>query len=239
MQLASHYPTCSETVNRSNSIARDLPIYSERGPLVGLKSMRGPRFKPASILVPFIMSLAVGIGAVATPRSGFGQEENAAIVLPNPYGRDPVFDQSKLHEPVVIEFLDISATRALSLADSSGNVRLINFWATWCTPCVRELPSLGALSEQRTGSAFRVIPISLDRAETQVITEFLSELQVTGLEWFIDPSRNSGEAAGVIVLPTSVIVDKEGRELGRLVGSVDWESEQASSLIDALLDQIE
>ena len=98
---------------------------------------------------------------------------------------------------------------------------------------------MAALAERRAGNAFQVIPIALDRAESDVVSDFVSGLQISSLEWFIDPSRRSGQAADVFVLPTSVIVDEEGRELGRAIGSVDWESEEASSLIDALLEQIE
>jgi len=196
-------------------------------------------FELASARAPFWLALLASAGLVDAPGSSYGQEANLAITLPNPDGRDPVFDQSKLSEPIIIEFSDLSNSAQLSLADSSGKLRLINFWATWCTPCVKELPSMAALAERRAGNAFQVIPIALDRAESDVVSDFVSGLQISSLEWFIDPSRRSGQAADVFVLPTSVIVDEEGRELGRAIGSVDWESEEASSLIDALLEQIE
>ncbi len=195
--------------------------------------------KLTSTLAPFYLAVLVGAGLIAMPESSYGQEENSAIRLPNPNGKDPVFDQSNLYEPVIIEFSDLTNNTQLSLADSSGKLRLINFWATWCTPCIKELPSLAALAEQHSTTAFQVMAISLDRAESKVVSDFLSRLKVQGLEWFIDPSRESGQAADVFVLPTSIIVDKEGRELGRVVGSADWESEQASSLIYALLEKIE
>ncbi len=84
-----------------------------------------------------------------------------------------------------------------------------------------------------------MIPVSLDRAEESEVAEFLSMLDVEGLEWYIDSSRNSGESSDVFVLPTTILVDHEGRELGRLVGSADWQSPEASALIDDLLQEVE
>ena len=208
------------------------------GALAAGERAHGSALKRASHLAPLSLTLLISVaGLVAVPKSGHGQVENLEIRLPNPDGRDPVFDQSRLSEPLLIEFSDLSTSAELSLADSSGKLRLINFWATWCTPCIKELPSLARVSEQRARHAFQVIPISLDRADPGVVSDFISELAISSLDWFIDPSRQSGQTAGVFVLPTTIIVDGEGGELGRVVGSVDWESAEASSLLDSLLDQ--
>jgi len=202
----------------------------------GISTQRGTI---RATLVRLCLALLGGAGLIAVPASSYTQDENLAIRLPNPDGRDPVFDQARFLEPVSIEFMDLAETTQLSLADSAGTLRLINFWATWCTPCVKELPSLAALAEQHAATSFQVMAISLDRAESTVVSEFLATLEVQGLQWFIDPSRRSGQAADVFVLPTSVIVDKEGRELGRVVGSADWTSQEASSLLHALLEMAE
>lgn len=167
------------------------------------------------------------------------QSPNLTVTLPNPDGRDPVFDQSNAGRRVVIEFQDLEAATRRSLEDSAGSLRLINFWATWCTPCIRELPSLAALARQRAGTAFAVIPVSLDQKGAPGVPDFIAGLGVQGLEWFADPSAESGKAADVYVLPTTVIVDMEGNELGRLVGSADWTSAEAVGLIDAIFELTE
>ena len=165
------------------------------------------------------------------------QSPNLTVTLPNPDGRDPVFDQSNAGRRVVIEFQDLEAATRRSLEDSAGSLRLINFWATWCTPCLRELPSLAALARSYAASDFQVLPISLDQKGAPLVPAFIAELGVQGLTWYADPTAASGQAADVFVLPTSVIVDAGGNELGRIVGSADWQSTEAIGLIEALLPE--
>jgi len=185
------------------------------------------------------LALLAGAALICVSASSRGQEDDLRIELPNPDGRDPVFDRSNLRKQIAIEFSTLADGKTLSLTDSAGRLRLINFWATWCAPCVRELPSLAALAMRYSDDKLAVIAISLDREGPDAVADFLATLQVHGLDWFIDSSRRSGLAADVFVLPTSVIVDAQGRELGRIVGSADWNSTQAEALIDALLAETE
>ena len=167
--------------------------------------------------------------------SSYAQGPALDVTLPNPDGRDPVFDQSNAGQPISIEFLDLATSLQISLDDSAGTLRLINFWATWCTPCIRELPSLAALAHKYPSVDFQVIPISLDQKGAPFVPSFISDLDLQGLTWYVDPTATSGQAADVFVLPTSVIIDANGRELGRIVGSADWESTAALALVDILL----
>ena len=167
--------------------------------------------------------------------ASYAQGPALDVTLPNPDGRDPVFDQSNAGQPISIEFLDLATSLQISLDDSAGTLRLINFWATWCTPCIRELPSLAALAHKYPSVDFQVIPISLDQKGAPFVPSFISDLDLQGLTWYVDPTATSGQAADVFVLPTSVIIDANGRELGRIVGSADWESTAALALVDILL----
>jgi len=146
-----------------------------------------------------------------------------------------VFDQSNAGQPIAIEFLDMATSAQLSLDDSAGPLRLINFWATWCTPCIRELPSLAGLARRYPSVDFQVIPISLDQKGAPTVPSFIADLGVQGLTWYADPTAASGQSADVFVLPTSIIVDADGSEVGRIVGSADWESMPAVELINTLL----
>ena len=161
------------------------------------------------------------------------------ITLPNPDGRDPSFDQRKAGATVEIEFHALDGGELLSLDDSAGDLRLINYWATWCVPCIRELPALAALAAQRADAPMQIVPISLDQKGADEVPVFIEELNVSGLTWYADPSARSGQDADVFALPTTVFVDGEGRELGRVVGAADWLSPAATELIDALLDNLE
>jgi len=180
------------------------------------------------------LSLAVVTFAAISGLS-HAQAPELDVTLPNPDGRDPTFDQSNAGRPIVIEFLDLATSTRLSLDDSAGPLRLINFWATWCTPCIRELPSLAGLAGSYSTGDFQVLPISLDQKGAPNVPAFVSELGVHGLTWYVDPTATSGQAADVFVLPTSVIVDAGGNEVGRIVGSADWQSTAAAELINTLL----
>jgi len=194
-----------------------------------------PESRPASLLALLCLGLIAVTSLGVNPTPSFAQDDATSIQLPNPDGRDPVFDRSQRDQLIEIDFVNLADGTDRSLDDLPAQLRLINFWATWCAPCIRELPSLSGLAEQFPESVLRVVAISLDRAELGDVSDFLSELDVPGVEWFVDQSRQSGEDSSVIVLPTTLFVDVQGRELGRVVGSPDWESAEAVSLIKELL----
>lgn len=185
-------------------------------------------------------SLALGIllGSALTvvaSSASFAQSESPAIVLPNPDGRDQAFNSSRRGQSIEIEFSNPGGATLHQLADLPGRLRLINFWATWCVPCLRELPSLTELDSLYPDETLRVIAISMDRTEVAEVSEFVASLALRDLKWFTDQSRDAGKAANVIALPTSIVVDADGNELGRIVGSADWSSEEAIRLMDSLL----
>lgn len=187
----------------------------------------------------FAIVLGAAIVSIATLNVANAQPMLEGLELPNPDGKNPIFSQTHRGKSVEIEFSSLANDVELSLLDLPAQLRLINYWATWCAPCVRELPSLSRLAERYPSPTLRVVPISLDRVESQHVAEFLSSLNVPHLEWFVDPSRRSGEAVDVIALPTTVFVDSDGKELGRIFGSADWESTEAIQLIEALLSSDE
>ena len=139
----------------------------------------------------------VALAAIAVTQ-GFAQSDSNAFVLPNPDGRDPTFNGSRHGQPVTIEFSSPDGDAIHVLADFPARLKLINFWATWCVPCLRELPSLTALEAQYAEDTLRVIAISMDRAEVDQVSEFVASLELDGLNWFPDRSRDAGLAAGVI-----------------------------------------
>lgn len=182
------------------------------------------------------IALVATIVAASSPHIAYTQSEISAVRLPNPDGRDPVFNVSRRDELIDIEFYESADGTPLTLSDFPARVRLINYWATWCVPCVRELPSLSRLNERYPDDVFRIVAISLDRTEAENVTDFLATLSMPDFDWYIDRSRQSGQAAHVVALPTSILVDSEGKELGRIFGSADWESAEAIQLIESLLN---
>lgn len=117
-----------------------------------------------------------------------------------------------------------------------GKVVLVNFWATWCGPCVRELPSLKRLNARLGGDAFTVLALSQDRGGWDRMAPFLRKHDLGGLPAFHDPKAMTARAAKVRALPTSVLYGRDGRELGRLTGHAEWDSDEALALIRHYID---
>ena len=131
-----------------------------------------------------------------------------------------------------LEFLDAD-DKPLRLADLTGKVRLVNLWATWCAPCVKEMPSLDRLQAALPKDRFLVLPISLDGPSRPKVAPFYREQKLTHLGIFYDKGRKAMSTLGVSLLPTSILVDPAGRELGRIEGDADWDSPEAIALVKA------
>jgi thiol-disulfide isomerase/thioredoxin len=116
-----------------------------------------------------------------------------------------------------------------TLSEAAGKPLLVNIWATWCAPCVKELPTLDALS--RRASAPRVIAVSQDMAPRASVDAFLEQLGIADLEAWHDPEMTLSGALGAQVLPTTIYYDAKGRELWRFVGDLDWTGPQAARLL--------
>ena len=134
---------------------------------------------------------------------------------------------------------DLSVTDALgnsvSLADFDGRLLLVNFWATWCAPCVHEMPSLDRLQAARSDQAFSVVAISLDRSGLAAVEPFYERLGLDNLAIYLDPQGRMARDYGVRAFPTTVLIDGHGRELGRLAGPAEWDAADALILIDYYL----
>ncbi len=136
--------------------------------------------------------------------------------------------------PPALAFRD-KAGAAHDLGNFAGRIVLVNFWATWCAPCIREMPSLVRLQRRLGGKSFTVIALSEDIAGFDVITPFIAKHKLGQLPVFHDPKSRSLLALKILGLPTSVLFDREGRELGRLVGIAEWDSDEAEALIEYYL----
>jgi thiol-disulfide isomerase/thioredoxin len=122
-----------------------------------------------------------------------------------------------------------------TLAASNGRVRLVNFWATWCAPCRKEMPALDALQRDRGGPDFEVITIATGRNSPEGIAAFREEAGITDLPNALDPKGRLAAAMGVPGLPVSVLLDREGSEVARMMGDADWNGPDAHALIDVLV----
>jgi thiol-disulfide isomerase/thioredoxin len=122
-----------------------------------------------------------------------------------------------------------------TLAASNGRVRLLNFWATWCAPCREEMPSLAALQREKGGPGFEVLAIATGRNPPEAIAAFREEAGITDLPNALDPKGKLAAAMGVPGLPATVILDRDGFEIARMLGDADWNGPDARALISALI----
>ena len=121
--------------------------------------------------------------------------------------------------------------KPLKLADYKGKVVLLNFWATWCAPCVKEMPSLDRLQAEMGKDKFVVLPLSLDGPSRPKVAPFYKDKKLSHLGVYFDKGRKSMQALDISILPTSILVDTQGRELGRLEGEADWDKPEALALM--------
>jgi thiol-disulfide isomerase/thioredoxin len=122
-----------------------------------------------------------------------------------------------------------------SLADYKGKVALVNFWATWCAPCREEMPSLDALQAELGGDDFQVVTIATGRNAPAKIDKFYEETGVMNLPVLLDPKQQLARDMGVVGLPVSVLIDRDGNEVARLLGDADWASAPAKEVIRQLI----
>jgi thiol-disulfide isomerase/thioredoxin len=123
-----------------------------------------------------------------------------------------------------------------SLADYAGKVVVVNFWALWCAPCREEMPTLETLARDLSDRDFAVVTVATGPNAPPAIDRFFEEIGVTTLPKYRDPRAKLGRAAGVLGLPVTVILDREGREIARLTGEADWSGADARTIIEAVLD---
>jgi thiol-disulfide isomerase/thioredoxin len=124
-----------------------------------------------------------------------------------------------------------------SLAAFDGEVMVVNLWATWCAPCLEEMPTLGELQRRYQGR-LRVIPISVDsEAQRERAQSELARLSGGSLPFFVDISRGVLFDAQAQGMPLTIIYDRQGQEVARLSGGADWSSEDAAAVLEAVLGE--
>lgn len=136
--------------------------------------------------------------------------------------------------PPFFQFLDASG-QTVTLADFRGKVLLLNLWATWCVPCVREMPALDRLQAKFGKEDFVVLPISLDREGRPVVEAFYQRFGIRHLGMYLDPGLSIEVAFPIDVLPANFLFDREGRVTGYVRSYIDWEAPEAEALILRLI----
>ena len=127
------------------------------------------------------------------------------------------------------------AEEVINLGALQGRPVLVNLWATWCAPCVKEMPLLDQVAADY-GDELSVITISQDMGDPGKVAAFFEENTLANLPQWLDPQLALGEAIGAQTLPTTVLYDATGQEVWRVTGDYDWASEEARAAIDEVVE---
>ena len=183
-------------------------------------------------------------------RSGWALVAALLLVLPGP-GALAQADAAAPGQAPLGEFIPASRPRpapptgftdaegkTLSLRDFAGKLVLVNLWATWCAPCRHEMPSLERL-QTGLGDKITILAISEDRGGSKAVAPFIAKLGLRAVKIYLDPESAVGGAFKVDGLPTSFLIDRQGRVLGRVEGEAEWDSPKMLAILDPLLSEDE
>ncbi|PUB15444.1 TlpA family protein disulfide reductase [Yoonia sediminilitoris] len=123
----------------------------------------------------------------------------------------------------------------MTLAAFEGQIVVLNFWATWCAPCRKEMPQLSALQAELGGADMQVVTIATGRNPMPAMQRFFDEIGVDNLPLHTDKRQSLARSMGILGLPVTVILDRNGDEIARLQGEADWSSDSAKSILHALI----
>lgn len=186
-----------------------------------------------SLCLPVLRGLALGFVALVATVDIAGAESGkpplsgsiARLELKEPRAAIPAFT-----------FKNLDGSDA-SYEAFKGKVVLINFWATWCIPCVKEMPSLNKLATTIGKDKFAVLALSLDGPTRAKVAPFIRDNELAALDVRLDDKRAAYGKLDILVLPTSILVDRQGREVGRLAGDAAWDTPEAIALIRHLVNE--
>lgn len=183
----------------------------------------------ATTLILSCLSLLAGGSAYAYP--GMQQatkpiESTVDLinVLPKTYPIKPV------------AFNDVDG-KAIDFSHYKGKVIMVNMWATWCPPCVRELPAIERLATKFKAEDFALLPISIDAEGKQQVQSFLNTLGMAGFNSYYDPQQNLGQVFPLDTIPATFILDQDGQLIAFVRSFVDWDDAKAVSLIQGFIDK--
>ncbi len=150
-------------------------------------------------------------------------------------------DMKKLNftapQPIVeTAFLDEDG-QPMTFEAFKGQYTVVNFWATWCAPCRKEMPTLEALDKAFEGKGLDVVTIATGRNPAPAIDKFFSDIGVENLTKYLDPKQALARDMAVLGLPATVILNRDAQEIARLTGDADWDAPEAIAILTALVEQ--
>ena len=173
-----------------------------------------------------------GIGAYLSLRAG-DRSEPAPLAAPKSGGF--AFRAHAAPRPVSDVAFEDGEGRKRALSQFRDKVVLVNVWATWCAPCREEMPALDRLQQKLGGRGFEVLALSIDTGGTAAVKRFYDEIGVRSLAVYVDPTMRASASLAAVGIPTTLLIDRQGREVGRRTGPEQWDGPEAVRMIEGYL----
>jgi len=186
-------------------------------------------FRTRLVLIVAALIAVIGIPAVLYEMSG--RDVHASTAPPAVLDKLQLVDGTPAAPAVT--FYDADG-KAMSLNDFRGRYVLINLWATWCGPCINELPSLVRLQAELPQDRITVLPLDLEKHDAQKVAEFLERTKIDGLPIYIDRDFSAMRGFAANELPLTILIDAEGREVARAAGEQKWDHADSVAYLKAV-----
>ena len=193
-----------------------------------------PATRIAWALLGVLALLAGAVGAYFSLRAG-SESEPAPLAAPALDGAF-AFRVHAAPRPVPDIAFEDGQGRKRALAEFRDKVVLLNVWATWCVPCREEMPALDRVQQKLGGPGFEVLALSIDSGGAVAVENFYDEIGIRALAIYVDPSMRATGTLGAVGIPTTLLVDRQGREIGRRTGPAQWDGPEAVRMIAGYLD---
>ena len=190
--------------------------------------------KLRTLIVAFAVLYGGSALADNTSPSNLSSQERATLekLLPEDFGKFTLHDEPRPFRDKT--FLNGDG-KEIDLHAFNGGVTMVNFWATWCPPCLKELPGMDKLQTELADDGLTIVAISLDRGGLKKAGGFWKRNDIK-MGLFADPDKDLAQQMGVIGLPVTAILGPDGREIGRLIGEAEWDSEASQKMLRYLID---
>jgi thiol-disulfide isomerase/thioredoxin len=189
-------------------------------------------FPSLRLPIVFLLALAATLPLSGCAKGNAGADQGNGANSAAPARAVPgVLDRSHAGTPAPAFTFEDPDGKPTNMAAFRGRPVLVNLWATWCAPCIIEMPSLDALAT-REGDALQVLALSQDLDGRAAVTRFFGERNFRALEAHLDPQMQFMMERKLETLPTTILYDAEGKEVWRMVGRADWESDRVARLLD-------
>ena len=151
------------------------------------------------------------------------------ILISNTYANETLNIKNLIINKELKEYTNLTVlddqNNQINLSDYKGNILLLNFWATWCAPCKEEMPSLDLLKSNKGLNNLKIFPVNVGQENVKKTKEFFDDLNIKNLNLYFDENINLTKKFALRGIPTSIIINKNGKEFARVIGSIDFNEE--------------